>query len=47
MAGDGELNAHKRQPGDIPVVDKSLASAKKNSSSRNMNRSGHPDRRPQ
>jgi hypothetical protein len=25
MAGDGELNAHKRQPGDIPVVDKLLA----------------------
>jgi hypothetical protein len=25
MAGDGELNARKRQPGDIPVVDKLLA----------------------
>jgi hypothetical protein len=24
VAGDGELNAHKRQPGDIPVVDKLL-----------------------
>jgi hypothetical protein len=27
MAADGGLNAHKRQPGDIPVVDKLLAAS--------------------